>query len=270
MKIAVNTWCYRDKRLEEFVPVLGKMGFEYLDLGTGRPTDLCSHVILDWSEDRLFEVKEFCQRYGIEISVLHASNDLSWPEEEKRREQIDLVKRNVEIADYLEVGIVILHDGWCEYPEEKLPEVFGWISEGFKECCEYAEKYGIKLAFENHGIFSSRGDPMLELVKSVDRPNFGVNYDPGNFAIMGEDPVKAGKLLAPYIIHSHLKDVVEEKGKLKYTAIGDGFVNWKEVLSILHEINYKGLLTVEYEGDLPPEEGISRSLSSLNSLISAV
>ena len=50
-----------------------------------------------------------------------------------------------------------------------------------QEACDYAAKYGIFLALENHGGITATIDQMLTIVKAVKHDWFGVNLDTGNF-----------------------------------------------------------------------------------------
>lgn len=57
----------------------------------------------------------------------------------------------------------------------------------YKEATKIAEDNGVKLAAENHIDFTS--DEMLEMIEAVDSPNFGINFDTGNFLRLLDDPV---------------------------------------------------------------------------------
>ena len=56
----------------------------------------------------------------------------------------------------------------------------------YKEAVKIAEEHGVKIAAENHIDFTA--DEMLEIIESVGSPNFGINFDTGNFLRLLDDP----------------------------------------------------------------------------------
>ena len=59
----------------------------------------------------------------------------------------------------------------------------------FLRAVRVAETYGIRMAVENHIDFNAR--KMLSLLRSVDSPYLGINFDTGNFVRLLDDPVQA-------------------------------------------------------------------------------
>src|SRR5262249_57041538 len=79
-----------------------------------------------------------------------------------------------------------------------------WTVECIRALLERAEARGVVLNMENHykdgywrfPEFAQRLDVFLEIVESIDSPWFGVNYDPSNAIVAGDDPlvvVEAGR-----------------------------------------------------------------------------
>ena len=69
----------------------------------------------------------------------------------------------------------------------------------------------MSLALENHGGITATPDQILQLVKAVDAPNFGVNLDTGNFH--GADPYADLAELAPYAVNVQVKTEICRKGQ---------------------------------------------------------
>ncbi len=65
-------------------------------------------------------------------------------------------------------------------------------------CLPYAQEHGITLILENHykddfweyPEFAQKMEVFCQLVDRIDHPNFGVNYDPSNTFLAGEDPLE--------------------------------------------------------------------------------
>ena len=85
------------------------------------------------------------------------------------------------------------------------------LSKMFSKAVKVAEKAGVKLAVENHIDFNA--DEMLAILKNVDSPYMGINFDTGNFVRVLDDPIKAMKKLSKYVFATHIKDLRIQKGR---------------------------------------------------------
>lgn len=122
----------------------------------------------------------------------------------------------------------------------------------FREAVKEAESCGVKLAVENHIDFTA--DEMLQLIRSVDSPYLGVNFDTGNFVRLLDDPVKGMKQLAPYVYATHVKDLQVQRGVpadawyfFSSTPVGEGLVDNLELAHLLAAAGYQGFLAVEID-----------------------
>jgi sugar phosphate isomerase/epimerase len=79
----------------------------------------------------------------------------------------------------------------------------------FKKAVKVAKDNGVKLAVENHIDFTS--DEILQLITEVDSENFGLNFDTGNFLRLLDDPIAGMEKLAPYVLATHVKDLMPDK-----------------------------------------------------------
>jgi sugar phosphate isomerase/epimerase len=90
---------------------------------------------------------------------------------------------------------------------------------------------------------------------------------------LGGDPVEDGRIIAPYIIHCHLKDVIHLRTfhhqGYEGVEMGAGLVDYAGVLRLLHEIDYQGFLSLEYEGSADPVRGTRDGLANLRRLMAA-
>jgi sugar phosphate isomerase/epimerase len=126
------------------------------------------------------------------------------------------------------------------------------LTKMFKEAAKQAEKLGLKIADENHIDFDS--DEMISLIEAVGSPNFGINFDTGNFMRVSDDPVEGMKKLAKYTFATHVKDLKPMKGLsvknwhfFATTPVGDGLVDNLTLAKLLKEADYQGFLAVEID-----------------------
>jgi len=126
------------------------------------------------------------------------------------------------------------------------------LSRMFTNAMKTADKYGIKLADENHIDYNA--DEMLEIIHNVNHPNFGINFDTGNFLRVLDDPIQGMKKLAKYAFATHVKDlklnpeaVANDWYFFSCTPVGDGIVNNQELTQILKDADFEGFMAVEID-----------------------
>jgi len=122
----------------------------------------------------------------------------------------------------------------------------------FSNAMPYAEAKGIKIADENHIDFNST--EMLKLIHQVNSPNFGINFDTGNFMRVLDDPVEGMKKLAKYTFSTHIKDLKPQAGLsvdnwhfFACVPTGEGLVNNLEIAKLLKAVGYQGFLAMEID-----------------------
>lgn len=124
------------------------------------------------------------------------------------------------------------------------------LVEMFSKAVKVAERLNIKLAVENHIDFNS--DEILQIIKEVNSPNMGVNFDSGNFLRVLDDPIKAMEKLAPYVFATHIKDLLPVKGVpvtewyfFSCVPTGKGLIENGKLAQLLKNNGYEGFLAVE-------------------------
>ncbi|MBT8366423.1 MAG: sugar phosphate isomerase/epimerase [Deltaproteobacteria bacterium] len=126
------------------------------------------------------------------------------------------------------------------------------LSRMFTNAMKIADNYGIKLADENHIDYNA--DEMLELIHNVNHPNFGINFDTGNFLRVLDDPIQGMQKLAKFTFATHVKDLkinpqaaVNDWYFFSCTPVGDGLVDNQKLAQILKDANFEGFLAMEID-----------------------
>lgn len=111
-----------------------------------------------------------------------------------------------------------------------------------------SETYGIPVALHNaspgpgkHYVTPEAIDASLSELKHLK-----VCADIGNFARAGVDPADAIRHFGPSVVEVHFKDV-DANGR--HRLLGDGIIDLDDVVDALHEIDFTGLVTLEYGGE---------------------
>jgi len=106
-----------------------------------------------------------------------------------------------------------------------------------------------------------------DIVRRVDHPALGINWDPGAAYQGGEEvPFPDGfDLLRPYIRHVHFKDVTTEPTGAR-TVVVDGVIDWRGAFAALRADNFDGYISVETHRR-PKIDSTFRMLERLRALI---
>jgi sugar phosphate isomerase/epimerase len=166
---------------------------------------------------------------------------------------------------------------WRYEPRQpRLDVLAGW----FQEAARKAGRRDIKLAAENHGDYTAK--EMLWLVEAVGSPYFGVNFDTGNFLRLLDDPIVAMEKLADHVFATHIKDLKVRTDAspaawffFSSAPVGEGLIDIGQIVRLLSEAGYDGLLAVEID-HLHPDYGydehlaVRQSIGELRRLVATV
>ncbi|ETN94558.1 Sugar phosphate isomerase/epimerase [Zhouia amylolytica] len=155
-------------------------------------------------------------------------------------------------------------------------ELEGWknfSAESLAKLSEYAAQQNLNIIVENHGGFSSNGQYLSEVMKTVDMDNCGTLPDFGNFCIKKEN----GECVDEYDRYTGLKELLPyAKGvsakSYDFDAEGnETTIDYQKALQLVKDSGYSGFIGVEYEGGrLSEEDGIKATRDLLIRIGSAL
>jgi len=155
-------------------------------------------------------------------------------------------------------------------PELSIEEGVRLAAESIEACLPLAEERGITLILENHykddfweyPEFAQQADVFCQLVESINDPNFGVNYDPSNTYLAGEDPIELLKRVSHRVVTMHasdrylaegtIEDLRREEGgaegyakRLRHGEIGQGLNDYDAIFRELKRVGFDGWISIE-------------------------
>ena len=242
MKIGVIHYNISDFTVEQLFSWCKENGVGYVEL---QRKDV-------WEEDKIKidEIKSLIEKYGVKISQISCGNDFVQKTEEEFESQIKLVSQMIKIGKEIGVNQLRIDGGWeKEGVEEK--DYKKLIMEGIKRVVEIAEKEKVYLALDNHGTLTNDYLFQLEIFESIKSNFLGANLDTMNYRWFGypvEKLPEIYKAIAPYTIHTHIKDGEGTRENYKGKVLGTGEIPLLEAIKILKDNSYNGVWCVEYEG----------------------
>ena len=150
------------------------------------------------------------------------------------------------------------------FGEGTAEEVAAALVDGLGNLAVYAQKVGINVLIENHGLYSSDAKWVANVIQQINMENCGTLPDFGNFCTAKKwgstqnndceeayDRYLGVKEMMPYAFGVSAKSYdFDEDGN-------DTIIDYYKMLSIVKEANYTGYIGIEYEGNqLSEPDGI--------------
>jgi inosose dehydratase len=126
------------------------------------------------------------------------------------------------------------------------------------QVCDIAEAHGLVASYHPHLTTIVESPDELDRLMPLTRMAFCP--DTGHLAAGGGDPAALIRSYGDRLQHVHLKDVRLEP--LEFVPLGQGSIDFSDVLAAVHESGYDGWLMVEldsYPGDPAEAAQISRA-----------
>jgi sugar phosphate isomerase/epimerase len=218
----------------------------------------------------LDEVKEKCSQSGLAIPMMCFSPDFTQPDPQKRFEELEKQKQAIDLT-------VKLGGRFCRTltgqnrPGLDREKAVRWCVEMIREAVAYAEDRGIIINIENHykdgyweyPEFALRSEVFLEIIEQIDSPHFGINFDPSNTIVAGEDPLELLQKIKSRVVSMHASDRYLKGGSLtdlrkleldpvygyaksiQHGVIGKGLNDYDAIFRILKEAGFDGWISIE-------------------------
>jgi len=213
------------------------------------------------SDQEIIEAKKFVDSFGLSYASFNADGDFMV--EKDVAKEIDLCCSRIDIGAKFEPKVIIVFAGWQQRTDDG---VYKQVSSALKQVAQHAAKYKLKLALENHGGLTTTAEQINRILDDVKEPNIGVNYDPANFYMYGQDPYKALLDLRHPVIFTHLKSVKKVDGKKVYCRVSEGEIDDVPIFRHLKK-TYDGFYGLEYEEPSDVFAGSDDDFKTLKNLI---
>ena len=150
------------------------------------------------------------------------------------------------MAHELGLNLVTFHAGFL--PHDESDKDFTKMLRRLGEVADIFDRAKMTVGLET----GQETAPLLATVlKRLNRPNVGVNFDPANMILYGKgDPIKALEVLGPWIRQVHVKDGKATKVPGTWgeeVPAGKGEVNWSKFFGTLQKLNFTGPIVIERE-----------------------
>ena len=270
-RIAVSTYSFFTFRggskltMPQCIDTAAKMGFDGVELLLVQMEDT--------SDSFLQQLKRRAFVNGIDLCGMSTHQGFVRPDKEYRDENVKKTIDQIEMAYKLGIPTIRVNTGrWGTSKsfeqlmdnkgiEPQLPghtdeEGFKWVIDSFRQCIPTAKKCGVVLGLENHWGLGRTAKGVLKIVNAIDSPWLRVTMDTGNFF---EDRYPQLEKLAPEAVFIQAKTYYG--GGVYYTLPMD----YNRIAKICQAANYRGYISLEFEGKEDPMTAVPKSLKMLRS-----
>ncbi|MGP0062177.1 MAG: sugar phosphate isomerase/epimerase family protein [Isosphaeraceae bacterium] len=271
LKISAFPKCYIDQiagdrtmSVFDWIAMARSLDADGLEMYDGFLTSLAA--------DYLDRVGEAIRAAGFAMPMLCCSPDFTNPDPDARKRAADREAELIGVTRRLGGPRTVCRVlSGQRYPDVSRSQGLEWVIEGINRVLPVAREHDVVLGLENHykdGFwtypeFAQKMDVFLELLAAIpDRDHFGVQYDPSNAIVAGDDPIELLRHVADRVVSMHasdrylaegatLDDLRQTDGTLGYSpnlrhgVTGKGLNDYHAIFRILAEHGYRGWISIE-------------------------
>jgi sugar phosphate isomerase/epimerase len=250
---------HRTMTVFDWIKMAATLGVDGLEFYTG---------FLDQEPAFLNKAKACLEHYTLRMPMMCCSPDFTQPDPTLLQREIDLEKRMIEITAFFGGQFCRVLSGQRR-PELTRAAGVAQVVRVIKSLLPHAEKHGVVLTMENHykdnywkyPEFAQKMDIFVEIVNQIDSPWFGVNYDPSNTILAGEDPLELLEKVKHRVVSMHASDRYLKTGtiqdlrkeedsvgyasRLSHGVIGRGLNDYDKIFSTLRSVGFSSWISIE-------------------------
>ncbi len=159
---------------------------------------------------------------------------------------LEAAEANARLAADLGLPLVTFHAGFL--PHDSGDNERKTMVQRLRALADVFGAHGVRLGLETG---QESAETLLGVLKELNRPNIGVNFDPANMILYGMgNPVAAVRALLPHLVQVHIKDAVGSSAADAWGAevpAGEGEVDWEQFLKVVQDAPRKLDLVIERE-----------------------
>jgi sugar phosphate isomerase/epimerase len=270
-KLSAFPKCY----LEQIAGARTMSVFDWIDMARALPADgleMYDGFFTSLDDAYLDRVQAAIYAKGFEMPMLCCSPDFTNPDPDGRKRavqrEVEMIRVTRRLGGPRAVCRVLSGQ---RYPGVSREQGLEWVVECINQCLPAAREHDIVLGLENHykdGFwkypeFAQKKEVFLALLAAIpDCEHFGVQYDPSNAIVAGDDPIALLREVAGRVVSMHasdrylaagttLNDLRQSDGALGYSpnlrhgVTGKGLNDYHAIFRILAGHGYQGWISIE-------------------------
>ena len=244
MKLGYSTWGMPKVPVDEALAHLAGLGFDGVELTVipGYTTELSKLDAVERSR-----IRQLLQKHHLMLPAIAAHSSLLSNDKETHAANMARLKGAVDLAvEWAQGDIIPAIDTTPGGKPAEWDAVRDLLVERTRELVEYAQARNVTIAMEPHvGAVIDTPEKVLQLLALVDSPYLKVNFDISHFNIQGLAIEETVAALAPYTVHTHVKDERGLVPDFEFLIPGEGDFDYVTYLKAMQAHGYDGFISVE-------------------------
>ena len=269
--------CFHSVGLHQLPPTqmvdrVARAGYAAVELNAETLPFAKPHVTPETSAEVRAAIVDACKTNAIRIPALGAKMNMVDDNPAAREHAIGFVKGCIDLAVDMNVPFVHILSG---KPANTVDNevAWGWFADAVGKLTEYAQSKQVELGIEAIvGQLFRSVDDFHRLYADLPGIPFRINFDPSHFIVQDEEPRRVPDELGDKIGHVHLKDGKGRFPEFSFPPLGQGNIDFPDLVQRLRGVGYDGALSVEYEAqafgyDLSEEEIVEGEKAFVDKLL---
>jgi sugar phosphate isomerase/epimerase len=236
--------------------------------------ELLQNAMQDQSPAKLQKIKTHAHSVGLALMGLSTHQDFVHGDAAERQKNVALTISQIEFAARLGIPTIRINTGrWNTIqsfndlmankglepvtPGHTEDEGFKWVIDSITKLLPAAETNGVVLGLENHWGLARTAAGLLRIVEAINSPWLQITFDTGNFF---EQRVEQLKMMAASKVPICLVQAKTYYGGGTWYTLD---IDYAEIAAILRGDNYRGWISLEFEGREDASTGVPKSLELL-------
>jgi len=266
-KIGVSTYSFwqfngpkENSPIEDCIDKAARMGFDGIEF----------LLVQMQSEENSYlqKLKRQAFHAGLDIMGFSTHQGFVYPDKKTRDEEIVKTIQQIELAYQLGIPTMRLNTGrWNTIKSfddlmankgiepilegYTIDQGFEWVIDAIGQCLPAAERCGVVLGLENHWGLGRTAEGVLRIVNAINSTWLQITSDTGNFL---ENQYEQLEMMAPKTFLIQAKTYF---GGGKWYTLD---IDYKRVAGIFRKADYRGYISIEFEGQEDPLTAVPKSL----------
>lgn len=270
-RISAFPKCY----LEQIAGARTMSVFDWIELARDLDADgleMYEGFFDSFENNYLDRVGEAIRSAGFVMPMLCCSPDFTQPDPAAREraveQEADMIRVTRRLGGPRSVCRVLSGQ---RRPDVDVEQGIEWVVDCLMQLLPVAREYDVVLGLENHykdGFwkypeFAQKKEVFLQILNAIpDRNHFGVQYDPSNAIVAGDDPLDWLNAVRDRVVSMHasdrwlsdgttIEDLRQSDGTLGYSpnlkhgVVGKGLNDYHAIFEVLAKIRYTGWISIE-------------------------
>ena len=231
---------------------IADLGYEGVEMFDGN--------VADYSE-RPTELQDMLKKSGVQLIGVYTGANFIY--KDSLDDELYRVRRAAGLARQFGAAALVVGGG-ARRAAGTTDADYTALAAALDRVCDIAEEHGLAACYHPH--LNTIVESPAELDRLMSHTRIGFCPDTAHLQAGGGDPAALIRRYPDRIRHVHLKDL--DKATTTFLPLGQGDVDFPDVLAALGEVGYDGWLVVELDSyDGPPREAAATSKKYLESVL---